>query len=510
MKGKHIAILSVLVVVIGGIITVSITGLPSLGLSFLDGVREKAHRDDLVIPVTATGTIEASQLIQIKSKASGVVDEIPVREGMMVEVGDILVKLDPVDEKRIVEARQADLNRSKSAWKKSKIALAKTKVDLPLQSQLAQARLDDAAARLVDAKYRFDELKRREKTGAASAQELITSEATYKAAKAARDIAQYDLERASNDEVVLLDSAKEDVAQADAAVSASQKNFEDASQRLEETVVRSRCDAMVYKIQVRQGETIQSGMSTFTGTPLMMLADVDSMFVMAQVDEADIGAIRDIAPRYARPGETQRLDEEEYIRRAREIIEDAARRAGIGETEGQEDPGDRADDKPQPDADAASPPSAEAIVVAAELMGRPVEVTVEAYRSQTYKGVIERILPEPKRLSGAVSFDVRIRLLGDDLQKLLGMQADLSFETKTRKDAILVKNEALSSEGRLCYVYIPYRDSESARWDEKKVEVKIGATDGTFTEIISGIEADQEVWIKRPRKTHREREESED
>jgi len=68
MKGKHIAILSVGVVVVGGIITLSITGLPSLGLSFLDGVREQARRDDLVIPVTATGTIEAAQLIQIKSK----------------------------------------------------------------------------------------------------------------------------------------------------------------------------------------------------------------------------------------------------------------------------------------------------------------------------------------------------------------------------------------------------------------------------------------------------------
>ncbi len=505
MKGKHIAILSVGVVVVGGIITLSITGLPSLGLSFLDGVREQARRDDLVIPVTATGTIEAAQLIQIKSKAGGVVEEIPVLEGQMVKAGDILVKLDPVDEKRIVEARQADLDRSLSARQKARIALTKTKVDLPLQTQLAQARLDDAAARLVDAKYRFDELTRRRETRAASEQELVTSEATYKAGKAARDIASYDLDRARNDEIVLLDSAKEDVTQADAAVEASQKNFEDASQRLAETIVRSRCDAMVYKIQVRRGETIQSGMSAFTGTPLMMLADVDSMFVMAQVDEADIGAIRDIAPRYARPGETQRLDEEEYIRRAREIVETAARRAAIRDAEAQEKPEDSTD------AVAENPsPSVDELETAAELMGLPVDITVEAYRSQTYKGVIERILPEPKRLSGAVSFDVRIRLLGDDLQKLMGMQADLSFETKTRKDAILVKNEALSSEGRLCYIYIPYRDSESARWDEKKIEVKIGATDGIYTEIISGIDAGDEVWIKRPRKTHKEREKDED
>jgi len=477
--GKKLIILGVIVVLlVGGMAVVKNTNLLTMSNVWLDGQKEEVKRGTLVIPVTATGTIEPAQLIQIKSKASGVVTDIPVIEGQMVKKGDILVVLDPVDEKRNVEARQADLDRTKSALQKTKIALDKQKADLPLQTQRAEARLQDAEAKLANAKFSWNRVKNIGEQNS-SPQELITAETTYKTAQAARDSARIDLEQAKNDEVVLLESAQEDVAAAKAATDAAEKALEDAKQRLKETVVRARSDGMVYKIQVRQGETIQSGMSSFAGgTPLMILADVSSMFVIAQIDEADIGAIREIAPRYARPGETQKLDEADYVKRAEEII---AAAENDKTTDGKEK----------------------------LLVGRPVEVTVDAYRSQEFKGVIERILPEPERANNAIAFDVRIRLLGDDLQKLMGLQADLWFKTKELKDVVLVKNESLSSEGRDCFVYVPFRNSPRDRWDEKKIPVKIGATDGTFTEIVSGIEAGKEVWVKRPRLTAKEKRQSE-
>ena len=379
---------------------------------------------------------------------------------------------------RNAEARQADLDRTTSAWEKSKIALEKQKNDLPIQTKLAQSRLKDAEARLKDAEFRWNRVKELGERSA-STQERSTNEMSCLVAEAARDMARLDLERAKNDEIVVLQSAEQDVVQAGAVAESAEKALGDAEQRLSETTVKARSDGMVYKIQVRRGETIQSGMSSFAGgTPLMMLADVASMFVMAQIDEADIGAIRLIAPEYARPGKTQKLDEAEYIRKAMEIIAAA---------ENDEDPGDK-----------------EKIMV-----GRPVEVTVDAYRTQEFRGVIERILPEPERANNAIAFRVRIRLLGDDLQKLMGLQADLWFETKELKDVVLVKNEALRSEGRDCFVYVPFRENPRDRWSEKKVPVKIGVTDGTSTEIISGIEAGTDVWVKRPKLTEKEKREME-
>ncbi|HWL94128.1 MAG TPA: biotin/lipoyl-binding protein [Phycisphaerae bacterium] len=495
MSRGIIILLIIVAIVAGGFVLITQTNIISMSNIWLDGKREAATRGDLIIPVTATGVVEAKQFIQIKCKASGIVEDIAVLEGQMVKQGDILCVLDPIDEKRQVEARQAEADRSKSVLEKTRVALKKTEADLPLQRKSSAERLKDAEASLTTAVYNFEKIEKMSDT-ITSEQERITVKATRDRAAAAVEMAKIELESAKSNEVLLLQSAQEDVVQAEAAYQSALKNLEDAKQRLAETTVRAPSDGMVYSIQTRQGEAIQSGTQSLTGgTPLMILADVSSMFVIAQIDEADIGEIRDIAPDYARPGKTQKLEESEYVQKAREVI-DRAKAAG------------------------ATLPAAEKEIILSEAQklaiekegvkvnARPVTVTVDAYRTETYQGVIERILPAPERMTNAVTFKVRIRLVGDDLQKLNGLQADLEFETETKEDVVLVKNEALTSEGRLCYVYVPYRESAGDRWDEKKVSVKIGATDGTFTEVISGVNEGDEVWIKRPEFTDKEKKES--
>jgi multidrug efflux pump subunit AcrA (membrane-fusion protein) len=443
---------------------------------WLDGQIEKATRGNLTIPVTATGTVEAARQIQIKSKASGKVQEIKVVEGQMVKTGGILVTLDPVDEKRNVEARQADLVRATSAWKKAKVNLENYTKDLPLMTQQAEARLLDADARLVDAEFKWQKMQEYAEKEIAGQVESVTIKAAWLAAKAAKELAKVDLERAKNNETIMVRSAEEDVTQANAAVDVATKSLDEAQLRLAETTVASPCNGMVYSLMIRDGEMIQSGTTSFTGgTPLMMLADVSAMFVSALIDEADIGAIRDIAPEYARPGKTQKLDENEY--------RDAANRIATSQTTSAEsDP---------------APPA-----LAQTLVGVPVDITVEAYRAQRYKGVIERILPAPEKVNNAVAFRVRIRLVGDDLEKLMGLQADLSFTTAKVQNVVLVKNEALQSEGRDCFVYVPVPGK--AREEEKR-PVTIGTTDGTFTEVKSGVDAGDPVYVKRPQKTEKEK-----
>lgn len=450
--------------VIGFLVIVVIVILSRLDFGianpWLDGQIEKAERGDMVIPVSATGIIEPSRIIQIKSKAGGQVSKIHVVEGQMVKAGDLLVELDPVDEKRNMEARQADLDRASSALEKMRIALENAQVDLPLQTRQAKARLEDATARLEDAKYRWEKMQSYIEGKSAADVEAVTTKASFLVAQAAKDLAQADYERSQNNERLALRGAQEDMKQAQALKEVAQKQLDEARLRLEETTVRARSDGMVYSILIHEGEMIQSGVASFTGgTPLMVLADVSAMFVMAQVDEADIGSIRRIAPEYARPGLTEKLDEEVYQEKAREVMD--------------------------------------------QFKDRIVSVTVDAYRREQYRGVIERILPEPIRVSGALAFKVRIRLVGEELEKLMGLQADMSFTTQKEQGLILVKNEALHSEGRICYLYVPVPGKQR---EEKKVQVEIGMTDGTSTEIKSGINAGDPVYIKRPQKTEREKE----
>ncbi|GMU35717.1 MAG: efflux RND transporter periplasmic adaptor subunit [Planctomycetia bacterium] len=436
----------------------------SISNAWLDGEKDQAKLGNLIIPVTATGTVQANRFVTIKSKASGQVSKIHVVEGQMVEAGQVLVELDPVDEKRRLESSQADLDRAQSVFEKTKIALENQQLDLPLQTAQAESRLLDAASRFEDAEFKWNKMRQYLESDVAGDVEGVTTKATYLAAKAAKQLAEADLERARNNERIVLHSAEQDVIQAEASATSAQKLVDEAKLRLDETTVRARNDGMVYNIVVQQGEMIQSGTSGFTGgTPIMTLADVSSVYVMAQVDEADIGAIRKIAPDYARPGTSTMLSDEEYSRRAGERLK--------------------------------------------EMEGKGVEVTVEAYRAETYQGVIERILPEPQRVNNALAFNVRVRLVGEDLKKLIGLQADLSFTTEKLQDVVLVKNDALFSEGRDCFVYIPIKKS-SGRWGEEKRPVKIGVTDGTYTEIVSGLKPDDEIWVKRPKETDREKRES--
>ncbi|OWY70290.1 hypothetical protein B7486_15965 [cyanobacterium TDX16] len=453
----------------GGVVVLVFLGFyalsrASISNAWLDGEKDQAKLGNLIIPVTATGTVQANRFVTIKSKASGQVSKIHVVEGQMVEAGQVLVELDPVDEKRRLESSQADLDRAQSVFEKTKIALENQQLDLPLQTAQAESRLLDAASRFEDAEFKWNKMRQYLESDVAGDVEGVTTKTTYLAAKAAKQLAEADLERAKNNERIVLHSAEQDVIQAEASATSAQKLVDEAKLRLDETTVRARNDGMVYNIVVQQGEMIQSGTSGFTGgTPIMTLADVSSVYVMAQVDEADIGAIRKIAPDYARPGTSTMLSDEEYSRRAEERLK--------------------------------------------ELEGKGVEVTVEAYRAETFQGVIERILPEPQRVNNALAFNVRVRLVGDDLKKLIGLQADLSFTTEKLEDVVLVKNDALFSEGRDCFVYIPIKKS-SGRWGEEKRPVKIGVTDGTYTEIVSGLKPDDEIWVKRPKETDREKRES--
>lgn len=516
---KKVVIIGILLVVGTGVALLAIFGLPRLGLNFLDGERGKVTRGDMKVPITAVGTIESRKLIEIKSKASGQLIRIHTVEGAMVQEGDVLAELDPIDEKRNVESREAAVSRATSLLAKSQITLEDLKVQLPLRTLDAEQRVADAAANVASAEYQFKKVEKlfNDTTRrSASEQEFITTRSAYQRAVAAKKIAEIALDVAKQNQTVLINSAEQDVIQARANVREAQAALDDAKQRLSETTIFAPSNAMVYSILRKEGEMIQSGTMTLGGgTPIMYLADISSMFVMAQVDEADIGAIRDIAPEYARPGKTQQLSEDEYRRRAERIIQKfdeaeaaAEKKALAANKNGDKNETPEADRKTydhSKDDENATAPAA----LRAELEGRPVKVTVEAYRNEEFKGVIERILPDPIQSGGSVAFRVRIRLFGEDVQKLMGLQADLSFETKSQDDVLLVPNEALRSEGTECYVWIPERKPGEKRDGTKKIWVTIGETDGVNTVIIDGLEEDDDVWIKTPILTQAERKDEE-
>lgn len=516
-------------IIIGGLLCVGVVGA-AYGLrgfrisnAWLDGKYEEVKRGSMTIPVSSSGTIESNKLVEIKSKASGEVSKVYVVEGQMIKAGDLLVELDPIDEQRNVNRAQAELDRVRATYQQTLIRLDEAKKNRPLDVAVAEQMLVQAASSYEQSKIEHDKLKDvTDKTDI----ECRRVNASLQSAQAAWERAKVDLERSKNNLPIQISSAEEDVKVAKAVVDSSEESFQDTKQRLTETKIYAPGDGMVYSIKVRRGEIVQSGKTSLTGgTALMYVADISRMYVIAQVDEADIGSVRKIAPDFARPGATRLVTDEELHAACPKpppeaLDEEASAHSGKSGESADSDgktltqttpepaatpPADKADD-----ADAVAEPDDAELRKAAEekaasLVGHRVRITVEAYQTEDFEGIIERILPEPKRLQNVVTFDVRIRLLGNDLQRLLGLEADVQFTADRVDSALLVKNEALASEGKDCFVYVPWRESDSEPWGEKKVPVVIGVTDGSRTHIRSGLKEGERVWVKRPQKTDREK-----
>src|SRR5438132_1359744 len=92
-------------VVILGVVSGAIWVIPKLRLHnpWLDGKAEKVDRGDLIIPVSASGTVTADQNVELKSKAGGRIKEVMVKEGQRVTKDQVVILIDEIDERRNVD-----------------------------------------------------------------------------------------------------------------------------------------------------------------------------------------------------------------------------------------------------------------------------------------------------------------------------------------------------------------------------------------------------------------------
>jgi HlyD family secretion protein len=72
-----------------------------------------SHRN-LVVTVSATGTVEPAEVVLVKSKASGQIVKMPVQMGSQVKPGDLIAQIDPRDPQSRYNQAVAALNAAKA------------------------------------------------------------------------------------------------------------------------------------------------------------------------------------------------------------------------------------------------------------------------------------------------------------------------------------------------------------------------------------------------------------
>ena len=187
-----------------------------------------AERGPLRITVTASGLVRPIDRIELKSKASGEVVALPIEVGDAVAKGDLIARLDQVEER--ADLAQAEANR------------------------------DIAQAELALAEKNFE---RRQK--------LL-----------GRDV----ISKESHDQTELeLAVARGKLVQAATALKRAQD-------RMKDTVIAAPVDGTILQKYVEEGQIIASGVSNVGGgTPIADIADMRVVYVAAGVDEIDIGKI---------------------------------------------------------------------------------------------------------------------------------------------------------------------------------------------------------------------------
>jgi len=109
---------------------------------------------------------------------------------------------------------------------------------------------------------------------------------------------------------------------------------------------------------------------------------------------------------------------------------------------------------------------------------------------------VSYIAPAADNSNGVVTYAVRVSFPDNDPKVKVGMTADMDIVTARKDGVLLVPNTALLPKGTGRVVQVPATDAQGRPATPREVEVTTGLSDGTLTEILSGLsEGDQVIAL---------------
>ena len=193
--------------------------------------------------LNASGYVTARRQATVSSKVTGKVVDILIEEGMAVEEGQVLARLDATNVQASLDLAQAQLEAARTALKETR-------------------------ALLEEAELNYDRIARLAADNLASQAELDRSRATLKSLEARLETRQSEVE----------------VARRQAGI---------FQQQLEDTIIRAPFDGIVVAKNAQPGEMISpiSAGGGFTRTGIGTVVDMDSLEIEVDVNESYINRV---------------------------------------------------------------------------------------------------------------------------------------------------------------------------------------------------------------------------
>jgi HlyD family secretion protein len=354
------------------------------------------ERGDLARSVVATGRIEPVSKVEIKSKANGIIKELKVEIGDMVNVGQVLAELDKDNlEAQLREARAA-LTGAEASLKAAEAELAKNQVE----------------AEGPDVPFARRNVERAEKL----MKDKLVSQQNLEDARSALEVAVNRQQVAR----VQLGVSSARVAQARAAVAQAQAAVDRAQEELNNATIRSPIHGMVLSRDVEIGSPVSSILNLgANATLVMVLGDISKVYVRGKVDEADVGLVR---------------------------------------------------------------------------LGQPARIRVETFKDKPFEGRVTQIAPMGVERDNVVTFEVRVSIDNASGQLKANMTANAEIVLEEHKGALVIPESAVVYDaGRNAFAEVL---STRTKTGKEKVPIKVGISNGTRTEVLSGLNQGQRVVVQ--------------
>jgi len=233
--------------------------------------RAKRQLLEITVTATATGTLKSDTEIKITAQRVGRVSELPVVEGDVVRKGDVVAELDPAE-------ALIGLNKARASLSRARATLAELRASLEALDAEVKAAVDRAASRFEDASLRYERLRGLYEKGFVSKNEHDAAKTEYEVAKAEHESALAGGAKIS--------ARKSEVEAQSAAVREAEEAVKLAELEHDYSYLRAPMAGVITSIPVKLGETVSKG------SLVAELIAMESLYIEAFVDEADVDRVR--------------------------------------------------------------------------------------------------------------------------------------------------------------------------------------------------------------------------
>lgn len=246
-----------------------------------DYLTAKAERGSVAVAVSATGTVQAVKTVQVGSQASGTVAWLGVDFNSEVKQGQVIARLDSSTFEAQIENARASVANAQAAVQAATTEIANQDANVlaaKANADVARVQGNDAVA----VANRYKDLQNVVPGRDIESAQAQASVAAGRVAQATAQVAQAEASRQTSR--ARLEQARAQLAQATAQLDQAQVN-------LAHTVITSPIDGVVVSRSVDVGQTVAASLQAPT---LFTIAnDLTKMQVLASIDEADVGQVRE-------------------------------------------------------------------------------------------------------------------------------------------------------------------------------------------------------------------------